>query len=125
MGRGPARMPLLIVQEHQRSTAQNFARASNQSARNQLVCIHRLAMPINVDTARRFLLSCLLPQHGGPLPKSVGESLSSFGIGEVGEKSLGVPIAVSSAPSCQHAQSLVSVATQVSRSAQANGIEKE
>src|SRR6266852_4275914 len=76
-----ARMPLVIVQEHQRSAPQNFAGASNQSARNQLVSIHRLAMPINVDTASRFLLSCLLPQRCGPLPKSGRESLSSSSIG--------------------------------------------
>ena len=82
-------------------------------------------MPIDVDTASRFLLSCLLPQRCGPLPKSVREFLSSSSIGEVGEKSLGVPIAVGSAPSCQQAKGLVGVATQVSRSAQANRIEKE
>ena len=51
-----ARVPLIIVQEYQRSTPQNFAGAPSQSARNQLVCIHRLAMPINVDSASRFLL---------------------------------------------------------------------
>jgi hypothetical protein len=59
-------MPLLIVQEHQPSTSQNIAGTSNQSARNQLVCIYREAQAVNIHTARRFLLSSLLPQHGSP-----------------------------------------------------------
>src|SRR5258708_30481737 len=88
-----SRMPLIIVQEHQRSAPQNFARASNESTRDQLVSIHRLAMPINVDAASRFLLSWLLPYRCSPLPASGRASLSSSRVREVGEKSLDVPLA--------------------------------
>ncbi len=82
-------------------------------------------MSIDVDTASRFLLFCLLPQRGSPLSKGVREFLSSSCIGEVSEKSLGMPIAIRSPPSCPQAKGLVGVATQVSRSAQANRIKKE
>ncbi|HEX6556044.1 MAG TPA: hypothetical protein VF026_25015 [Ktedonobacteraceae bacterium] len=81
-------------------------------------------MPIDVDTGGCFLLS-RRPQGCSPLPKGARESLSPSTIGEVGEKALGVPIAVGSASACPQAQGLVGVATQVSRSAQADRIEKE
>jgi hypothetical protein len=60
-----------------------------------------------------------------PLPRGVREVLRSSSIGEMGEKALGVPGAIGSAPSRQQARCFVGGATQVSCSAQANGIEKE
>jgi len=82
-------------------------------------------MPIDVETASHFLLCSRLPQRSGPLPKGVREDLSSSPEGKVGEKPLRVPIAVGAVPSCQQSECLIGVATQVSRSAQADGIEKE
>jgi hypothetical protein len=82
-------------------------------------------MAVDVETASLFLLCSRLPQCCGPLPKSVLEDLSPSPDGKVREKPLRVPIAVGSVPSCQQSECLIGVATQVSRSSQADDIEKE
>jgi len=68
-GGGQTRMPLLIMQKDQSTTPQDFARAADESTRNQAVGIHGLAVPIDVKTGRSFLLSILapgFPQMGCP-----------------------------------------------------------
>jgi hypothetical protein len=82
-------------------------------------------MSIDVDTTSFLMLSCRLPYRCSPLPKGVCERLRSSSVGEMGKESLGVSIAIRSPSACQKAKGLVGVATQVSRPAQANGIEKE
>src|SRR5205823_10120525 len=54
-GRRQARVPVFIVQKRQRPPSQNFASASDQSARDQAVGIDGFAVPIDVKTRSSFL----------------------------------------------------------------------
>jgi hypothetical protein len=45
-------MPLLIMQKHEGTTAQNLAGTTDESSREQAISIDRLAVPINVKTSR-------------------------------------------------------------------------
>jgi len=48
MGSDQEGVPLLIVQQHQRTAARNLAESPNQPARNQGLSVDRFAMPIHV-----------------------------------------------------------------------------
>jgi hypothetical protein len=45
-------MPLLVMQQHERTTAQDFARTTNESSRNQGLCVDGFAMTIQVKIRR-------------------------------------------------------------------------
>ena len=64
---GEERMTFCIVQEQQRSAAQNLAGESDQAARDQMIGVHRLLVSIEVEGwwglawRLRFLPPALLP----------------------------------------------------------------
>ena len=104
-GGSQTRMPLLIMQKRQRPPSQNFASASDQSARDQAVGIDGFAVPIDVKTRSSFLsriLETLFPQMGRPGAKGGSQRFRPIGFGKLAEKPLGMAIPVGSMPSCHH-----------------------
>src|SRR5581483_6037832 len=90
-------MTLLIVQDHQSTTAQDFPRASDQPTWEQRISIDGLAVSIDIEDWNWVLspLCVILPQRSGPACKrfcqgSIGSNRSQFG-----QKSLDVAVAVS------------------------------
>jgi len=79
-------MPLLIMQQRQRTPSQDFAAASDESTRDQAVCIDRLAVPINVQTGRSLLPTVLVlgfPQLSRPGAKGGSQRFGSIGFGQL------------------------------------------
>jgi hypothetical protein len=104
-GRRQARMPLLIMQKHQRTPSQDFAGTPNQSTRDQAISIDRLAVTIDVKTRRSFLPNILVlgfPQMGRPGAKGGSQRFRPIGFGKLAQKPLGMAIPVGSMPSCHH-----------------------
>src|SRR6266849_6072993 len=46
---GKQGVPLVVMQQHQCTTAEDFARATNKSSGNQRVCVDGFAMPVQVN----------------------------------------------------------------------------
>ena len=53
VGSSQVRMPLRVVQEQERASAQHFARAPNEATWKQVIAVHRLAVPIHIEGWRR------------------------------------------------------------------------
>jgi len=52
MGRNLQRMTLFIVQKHQGTTSKDLAGATDEPAWNELLCVDRLAMAVDIETGR-------------------------------------------------------------------------
>jgi len=79
-------MPLLIMQQRQRTSPQDFARTSDESTRDQTVSIDGFAMTIDVKAGNRFLCSLLavgFPQLGRPGAKGARQGFASLGFGQL------------------------------------------
>jgi len=120
-GRGPARMSLLIMKQHQRTPSQDFAGASDESTRDQAIGIHGLAVPIDVKTGSRFRKRILVlgfPQMGRPEAKGGGQRFGSIRLRQLAQKPLSVAIAISPRSPRHHCQRVSGIAAQVMRSMQ-------
>jgi len=63
-------MTMPIMQEHQAPTPQNFARATNQTAREQVLAMDWLAVPIHIA----IIPGLLGPELCGPSSQGPGEA---------------------------------------------------
>src|SRR6266568_1951866 len=129
IGRNLQRMPLFIVQQNQGTTSKDLPCATDESAWNELLCVHGFPMAINIDTGR-IACRCLrvgacLPELGCPIPKGMGEGLCSSCMGQLGKKTLDVSIAVGTLSPGEHTQSIPTVSTQIPGATQSDGTKEE
>jgi hypothetical protein len=96
MGGGEERMAFAIMQEQQRSAAQDLARAPDQAAGDQMIGVHRFLVPIQVEGGwwLAWLRRCARPEPGGPGGQRIGERFVTPGTRHLREKPLGMPITV-------------------------------
>src|SRR5229473_7519530 len=97
------RVALLIVQEHQSATSQDFSRPPNQPTWDERIGIDGLAVTIDVKDGSKVLSPrCVfLPQRSGPTCERFCERRIRSNRGQFGQKSLGMAIAVGHAPTCE------------------------
>jgi hypothetical protein len=86
------RMTLFIMQQHEGTTSKDLAGATDESAWNELLRVHGLAMAVDIETGRvvsRWLLGGLRwPETGCPFPKGAGKGLRSSCMDQLGKKAL-------------------------------------
>src|SRR5436305_5317747 len=99
-------MPLVIMQQHERTTAQDFARVPDESSGNQGVGVDRFAMAIHVYMRRwSSLAPCFhLPESARPPRQCCSEGFISIGGRQSPEKAFDVTITVGLRPSRQQPQ---------------------
>src|SRR5215472_6863216 len=90
------RMPRCIMEQHERSAAEYFARTPDEPPRNQLVAVDRLAVAVDIETHQRLWRGggWRCPQLGGPGPQGIRERLGSTRPGHLSQKPLGMPVTV-------------------------------
>jgi len=103
-------MTMPIMQEHQPTTPQNFTRATNQTAREQLLAMDRFAVPIHIA----IIPGLLGPQLIGPSSQGPGEAQGSIPAGKSQENPFQGPISIGQLSSCQQTESIPAVAAQIS-----------
>jgi hypothetical protein len=123
-------MTLFIMHQHQGTTAQDLAGATDESAWNELLCVHGEAQAVDIETGRSvsrwFLVGLRLEDAGCPFPKGMGEGLSSSCTGKLGKKSLDVSISVGTCfRKVEHIQSIPTVSAQIPGATQSDGAKEE
>src|SRR5450759_2256271 len=113
------RMPLIIMQQRERTPTQDFAGASDESSWDEAVGIDGLAMPISIKTRRLLALVAGVPEVCCPRTQSRGEHFGPTGFGKLAEKTFRMAIPIGSLSSCHHCQGVCGVASQVMHSTQA------
>src|SRR5215469_8701722 len=112
MGGDKQRVTLIIMQDDQSTTPQNFSRASDQPTWDQRISIDGLAVPIDIEDGHGILssLCAFLPQRSAPTGENFCERSIRSNRGQLCQKSLGVAVAVGEASTGQQCQSLTGVA---------------
>src|SRR5438445_3578015 len=87
-------MTLMVMQEHQPTTPQDFSSATNQSSGHQPLAIHGLVMAIHIVIGR--LPFDFLPQLSRPSSQRGGEALRCIPAGKYREKPFHGPIPIGS-----------------------------
>ena len=112
MGGNQQGMTLLVMQDHQSTTAQDFARASNQPAWDQRISVDRLAVTIDIKDRNRVLSPrVFLPQSSRPMCERFREGDICSTAGQLCQESLDVAVAVGSTPTGEQGKSLAGIAT--------------
>ena len=96
------RMPLFIMQQRERTPAQDFACASDESSWDQAVGIDGLAMPINVKTGRLLALVAGVPEVCRPGTQCRGERFGPIRLSKLAQEAFRVAIPIGSLSSCHH-----------------------
>jgi hypothetical protein len=119
------RVSVLIMEQHERSTAKHLAGLANQPAGERTIGIHRFAMPINIhdrvgcDRMRRGT-----PEVRRPGREAIRQRSGGHG-GELGDKPFDDPIAVGAPPSGQEAEGIAGVGAEIPGAAEAHRAEEQ
>lgn len=84
---------MLVMQENEGTSAEDFARVPNQPSWDQLVSVDRLAMSIDGETGNRGGKGSV-PEGSGPLPQCICQWVSSFRFGDRRENTFQMGITV-------------------------------
>ena len=93
-------MALVIMQEEERPTAQDFAGAPNHATWKEGIAVHGFPMPIQEEDRHRwFAVFCgWFPQARRPGCQRIGQRFSTARLSYLAQKPLDVPITVSTLP---------------------------
>jgi hypothetical protein len=91
MGSGEEGMTMLVMEQQERSAAQDHAQTPDQPAREKHVTVDGFAMSVHIagqrvwvfGSLRFFRFSGQVPEVRGPASKSIGEAFSAIRAGDL------------------------------------------
>jgi hypothetical protein len=116
-------MTVLIMQEHEATTPKDFACATNQASRDQLLRKNGLVVSIHIPILR--LLLTPLPELLRPSSQGPGKSLSSLPGSKHREKPFEGPVPIGSLAQAEQTKSITAVAAQITRATQPVGSQQQ